>query len=96
MIDVRQTERFRAWLARLKDPTARSRIARRIDRLVAGNYGDVRPVGEGVNELRIDYGPGYRLYFIRRGQELVILLCGGDKRTQDRDIETAKRIAKEY
>ncbi len=96
MIDVRQTERFRAWLAHLKDRNAKRRIGLRIRRLTVGNFGDVKPVGQGVSELRVDYGPGYRLYFIQRGQELVILLCGGDKRTQQRDIEMAKRIAKEY
>jgi putative addiction module killer protein len=71
-------------------------IASRLDRLAFGNAGDVRPVGEGVSELRVDYGPGYRVYFQRRGNTIALLLCGGDKRTQDRDIETAKRLAREW
>jgi len=71
-------------------------IASRLDRLAFGNAGDVRPVGEGVSELRIDYGPGYRVYFKQRGDTIAILLCGGDKRTQDRDIKTAKRLAAEW
>lgn len=75
---------------------ARASIASRLDRLAYGNRGDVRPVGHGVSELRIDYGPGYRIYFQKRGKTIVILLCGGDKRTQDRDIETAKRLAAEW
>src|ERR1700721_3848795 len=95
MIEVRQTAVFRAWTASLKDFQARARIADRIDRLALGNPGDVKPVGEGVSELRIDYGPGYRLYFTRRGQRLVLLLCGGDKSTQSRDIERAKALDKD-
>lgn len=79
----------------LKDVRARTRIAVRIDRLADGNPGDVKSVGERVSEMRIDYGPGYRLYFTRRGQQLVILLCGGDKASQDRDIERAKPMAKD-
>lgn len=75
---------------------ARASIASRLDRLAYGNRGDVRPVGHRVSELRIDYGPGYRIYFQKRGKTIVILLCGGDKRTQDRDIETAKRLAAEW
>ena len=93
MIEIRQTERFEAWLARLADRRARSRILVRIDRLALGNPGDVKPVGQGVSELRIDYGPGYRLYFFRRGEKLVILLVGGDKRTQARDINDAIALA---
>jgi putative addiction module killer protein len=93
MIEIRQTERFEAWLARLADRRARSRILVRIDRLALGNPGDVKPVGQGVSELRIDYGPGYRLYFFRRGEKLVILLVGGDKRTQVRDINDAIALA---
>ncbi len=79
----------------LKDANAVARIAARIRRLELGNLGDVKPVGEGVSELRIDYGPGYRIYFIQQGNTVVILLCGGDKRTQNKDIRTAKRMAKE-
>jgi putative addiction module killer protein len=93
MIKVRQTETFRSWLNDLRDRRAAARIAARIDRLKLGNPGDVKSVGGGVSELRIDYGPGYRLYFRRVGQEIVVLLCGGDKSTQDRDIERAKVLA---
>ena len=82
MADVRQTESFARWLTRLRDRRARARILARIDRLAIGNPGDVKPVGGGISEMRIDYGPGYRVYFIERGTALVILLAGGDKRTQ--------------
>ena len=95
MIEVRQTAVFRAWTAALKDFQARARIAIRIDRLAKGNPGDVKAVGAGVSEVRIDYGRGYRLYFTRRGPLLVILLCGGDKSGQDRDIRRAKALAKD-
>lgn len=95
MIEVRQTAIFRDWVTGLRDLRARARIAIRIDRLAEGNPGDVKSVGDGVSELRIDYGPGYRLYFTRRGALLVILLCGGDKSSQDRDIRQAKALAKE-
>jgi putative addiction module killer protein len=81
---------------RLNDERARVLIASRLDRLAFGNAGDVKPVGEGVSELRIDYGPGYRNYFKKRGNSVVILLCGGDKRTQDRDIKRAKQLAAEW
>ena len=94
MVEVRQTEVFSKWLRELRDCQARARIQTRIDRLQLGLAGDVKPVGEGVSELRIDYGPGYRVYFIRRGRELVILLAGGDKRTQNRDIKTAMELAR--
>jgi putative addiction module killer protein len=86
---------FRAWVTGLRDFRARARIAIRIDRLAEGNPGDAKSVGDGVIELRIDYGPGYRLYFMRKGALLVILLCGGDKSSQDRDIRQAKALAKE-
>jgi putative addiction module killer protein len=79
----------------LRDRRAAARIAVRLDRLPAGNPGDVKPVGEGVNEIRIDYGPGYRIYFVRRGPELIVLLCGGDKGTQDKDIRAARKLAKQ-
>ncbi|KQT07207.1 MAG: type II toxin-antitoxin system RelE/ParE family toxin [Bradyrhizobium sp.] len=95
MLEVRQTDTFASWLRALKDANAVARIAARIRRLELGNLGDVKPVGEGVSELRIDYGPGYRIYFIQQGNTVVILLCGGDKRTQNKDIRTAKRMAKE-
>lgn len=94
MIEVRKTEVFARWLDGLRDIRARARIQARLERLVMGNFGDAKPVGEGVSELRVDYGPGYRVYFIRRGQELVILLAGGDKSTQTRDIQTALRMAR--
>ncbi|MBU1336604.1 MAG: type II toxin-antitoxin system RelE/ParE family toxin [Alphaproteobacteria bacterium] len=95
MIEVRQTTVFASWLEELRDTNARARILTRIRRLELGNPGDIRPVGEGVSELRIHYGPGYRAYFTRQGQEIVILLCGGDKSTQSRDIDAAKQMAKE-
>lgn len=93
MIEVRETDTFTEWLARLKDEVAKAKIAARIRRLAFGNPGDVAPVGQGVSELRIHYGPGYRVYFVRKGAALVILLCGGDKSTQSRDIKQAKALA---
>lgn len=93
MIEIRQAERFARWFDALRDRHARARILTRIRRLSLGNPGDVRPVGEGVSEMRIDHGPGYRVYFIQRGETLVILLAGGDKRTQTRDIRAAVRLA---
>lgn len=95
MIEVRQTEVFAAWFEGLRDRGARARITVRIRRLSLGNPGDVRPVGSGVSEMRIDHGPGYRLYFVGRGDTIVVLLCGGDKRTQDRDIARAIELAQE-
>jgi putative addiction module killer protein len=95
VVEVRQTEQFRAWLAGLRDERARARILKRLDRAQAGNLGDVAPVGEGVSEMRIFYGPGYRVYFVQRGSELIVLLCGGDKSTQGVDIAEAKAMAKE-
>jgi putative addiction module killer protein len=92
---IRQTEAFSEWLRNLSDVRARARIGARIDRLALGNPGDVAPVGEGVSEMRIHYGPGYRVYFIQRGAALVVLLCGGDKSTQAADIRTAKQLASE-
>lgn len=96
MIELRQTEIFRKWRTKLKDERARVLIASRLDRLAFGNAGDVKPVGQGVSELRIDHGPGYRVYFQKRGNTIILLLCGGDKRTQDRDIKMAKRLAAEW
>ncbi len=95
MFELRQTLEFAEWLAGLRDRVAVSRIATRLDRMRLGNLGDVEAVGEGVSEARIHYGPGYRLYFIIRGKTLIILLTGGDKATQARDIERAKILAKE-
>ena len=94
LIEIRKTELFAQWLDGLRDLQARARVQARIERLAGGNPGDVEPVGEGVSELRINYGPGYRVYFKRRGQELIILLAGGDKRTQAKDIKTALRLAR--
>jgi putative addiction module killer protein len=94
VIEIRQTETFAAWFRRLRDRRARARIQVRIDRLSLGNPGDLRPVGERVSELRIDYGPGYRVYFVRRGDKLIVLLAGGDKSTQARDISTALKLAR--
>ncbi len=96
MIELKQTDTFRKWRTKLKDERARALIASRLDRLAFGNAGDVKPVGQGVSELRIDHGPGYRVYFQRRGKTIIVLLCGGDKRTQDRDFQTAKRLAAEW
>jgi putative addiction module killer protein len=95
VIEVRQTDLFKNWFAGLRDAGAKRRIAQRIVRVQSGLLGDVKPVGEGVSELRVDYGPGYRVYFVRRGAEVIILLCGGDKRTQQRDISRAKALAAE-
>ena len=95
MIEVRQTEVFSNWLRKLSDHNARGRIQIRIRRLSLGNFGDVKSVGEGVGELRVDYGPGYRVYLQRRGNLLVILLAGGSKKTQQADIAKAKKLAKE-
>ena len=94
MIEVRQTQVYAEWFETLRDRQARARVIARIRRLSLGNPGDVKPVGEGVSELRIDYGPGYRVYFVQRGQTMVILLAGGDKRTQDRDIKAALELAR--
>jgi len=94
MIELRKTALFVQWLDGLRDLRARARVQARIERLVAGNPGDVEPVGEGVTELRIDYGPGYRVYFKKRGRELIILLAGGGKATQSRDIKAALRLAR--
>ncbi len=93
MIEVRQTEEFSYWLRRLKDANALARIVSRIRRLEQGNPGDIKSVGNGLSEMRIDYGPGYRVYYLHRGPRIVILLCGGDKRTQRRDIERAQMLA---
>jgi putative addiction module killer protein len=93
MIEILQTETYLQWFDSLRDRQARVRIDIRIRRLSAGNPGDVKPVGKGVSELRIDYGPGYRVYFVQRGDEIIVLLAGGDKRSQDQDIQTAIALA---
>jgi putative addiction module killer protein len=95
MIDVRETEAFSEWLSNLRDVRAKAEVVRRVRRLALGNPGDVKPVGEGVSELRIHYGPGYRVYYVQRGNILIILLCGGDKSGQSRDIALALELAKE-
>jgi len=94
MVEIRKTDIFVQWLDALHDINARARIQARIERLAAGNPSDVAPVGEGVSELRINYGPGYRVYFKKRGLELIILLAGGDMSTQAKDIKTALRLAR--
>jgi putative addiction module killer protein len=94
VIEIRETDAYAAWFARLKDREARSRVLVRIRRLSLGNPGDAKPVGGGVSELRIDYGPGYRVYFVRRGVALIILLGGGDKSTQAADIQAALDLAR--
>jgi putative addiction module killer protein len=96
VIDVRQTERYAKWLAALRDVQARARIEVRIRRLTMGHLGHVKVVGGGVSELKIDYGPGYRVYFARIGSEVVLLLCGGDKRRQDRDIAEAQSLLAQW
>lgn len=94
MVELRKTETFAQWLNGLRDIQGRARVQARIERLVAGNPGDVEPVGEGVSELRINYGPGYRVYFKSGGRGVIILLAGGDKATQSRDIKTALHLAR--
>lgn len=93
--EIQQTPVFEAWLKGLTDPVSRAIIVRRIERVAAGNFGDVKAVGDGVNELRVDHGPGFRVYFVRRGETLLVLLCGGDKASQTRDIVRAKALAQE-
>lgn len=93
-IEIRQTDVFTEWFSDLRDRQVRARITARIRRLSLGNPGDVKPVGAGVSGLRIDYGPGYRIYFIRRGDTVIVLLCGGDKQRQDRDITRAIELAR--
>ena len=94
MIEVRKTDAFESWFSNLRDWQARARISIRIDRLALGNPGDAKAAGSGVSELQIDYGPGYRVYFVRQGGTNVVLLAGGDKRTQDRDIRIAHELAR--
>ena len=94
MTEIRKTDRFARWIDNLRDVRGRARILARIERLAGGNPGDVKRIREGVSEMRIDFGPGYRVYFKKRGRELIILLAGGDKSTQARDIEAALRLAR--
>jgi len=93
MVEMRQTKEFSAWLRRLRDANAVARIVGRIRRMEIGNPGDTRSVGQSILEMRIDYGPGYRIYYVHRGAQIVLLLCGGDKRTQQRDIKRAQKLA---
>ena len=93
MVEIRKTELFAKWIEHLRDIQAKARVLIRIERLASGNAGDVKPVGDGISEMRIDYGPGYRVYFIKRGNELIILLAGGDKSSQTADIKVAIRLA---
>lgn len=95
MFTVVETEAFSEWLTDLRDRAGAAVVARRVRRITQGNFGDAKSVGDGVSELRIDFGPGYRVYFTRRGEVVVVLLCGGDKSTQARDIAKAKEFAKE-
>jgi len=96
MLELKQTETFRKWRMKLKDERAKAIIASRLDRLGYGHEGDATPVGQGISELRVHHGPGYRIYFQRRGTMLIVLLCGGDKGSQEKDIRTAKRLAAEW
>jgi putative addiction module killer protein len=96
MIEVLRSETFNRWLKKLRDRRAAMRIAARIDRLAFGNPGDVEPIGNGLSELRIDYGPGYRVYYVQQDMFLIVLLCAGTKKTQQKDIAKAKRLAKQW
>ena len=96
MLELQQTDTFRKWRSRLTDERTRAMIAARLDRLAYGLAGDAEPVGQGVSELRIHYGPGYRVYFLRRGTTIIVLLCGGSKSSQTKDIKTAKLLAKQW
>jgi putative addiction module killer protein len=94
MLEIRKTDVFAKWIDNLKDIRARARVQARIERLAMGNPGDAKSVGAGVSELRIDCGPGYRVYFMKKGKTVIVLLAGGDKSTQSRDIKTAQRLAR--
>lgn len=96
MTEIIRSTTFSAWLSALADGRARVRIQIRIDRMADGNFGDAKPIGDGLSEARIDYGPGYRVYFMQQGRQLVILLCGGDKSSQNRDIKQARLIARAW
>jgi putative addiction module killer protein len=95
MPEIRKTSVFRKWMRKLRDAMAKAHIDRRIDRLARGNPGNVEPIGEGCSEMKIDHGPGYRVYYKDTGREIIIILCGGDKSTQHEDIEAAKRLVRE-
>jgi len=95
MLKVQKTDEFDEWLSGLADPRAQAKIASRIERLGPGNPGDVKPVGEGISEMRVPHGPGYRVYFRQTGKTVVLLLCGGDKFTQEKDIKRSRQIAAE-
>lgn len=94
MIQIKTTQIYQKWVLKIKDENLKVRLASRLRRLKAGNFGDVKSVGEGVSELRIDYGQGYRIYFTKQGETIVLLLCGGDKSTQEKDIKKAKEMLK--
>ena len=96
MVEIAKSATFDRWLRKLKDRRAAARVLVRIDRLAAGNPGDVRPIGSGISELRIDHGPGYRVYYLQDGGRLILLLCGGDKSSQGKDIKEAHRIAEDW
>ena len=96
MVEIEQSEEFESWIHQLRDLRAQLRIRARIERISMGNPGDVKSVGEDIREMRVDYGPGYRVYFLQRGEILIVLLCGGDKSSQDSDIKQAKSIAKRW
>jgi putative addiction module killer protein len=95
MVEIRETDEFKKWIRSLRDSIAKAKIASRIQRLKFGTPGDVKPVGEGVSEMRIDHGPGYRVYYVNRGNTIIVVLCGGDKTTQQSDIDRALRLADE-
>lgn len=96
MLEILKSQTFDAWLSGLRDRQARAKVQARITRLALGNPGDVKPVGSGLSEMRIDFGPGYRVYYMQRGPIVIVLLCGGDKRTQATDIKRAQQIAKDW
>ncbi|HEX7739730.1 MAG TPA: type II toxin-antitoxin system RelE/ParE family toxin [Marmoricola sp.] len=96
MIEVVRTDEFETWIVKLKDLTGKGRILRRLDRLAQGNPGDARPIGKGISELRLNFGPGYRVYYLQDGNTLILLLCGGDKSTQQKDIDEAHELAAAY
>ena len=95
-MEIRQTSVYQKWISKLRDRKAVARIDIRIRRLSLGQFGDVKPIGEGLSELRVDYGPGYRVYYMQRGMTIVVLLCGGDKSSQDKDVKKAKILARMY
>jgi len=96
MVDIFKSATFGRWLKKLRDPQAKARIEMRIRRLSLGNPGDVQPIGEGLSEMRIDYGPGYRVYYMQQGSVLIVILCGGSKNAQQSDIVKAKKLAAEW